>query len=145
MLPVDPIGAVSVDARVGEALVHVELTVLAFSSGQASTAVAGGKLLAQAPVLAGPIAAVADRPVAKAAGPAGLAVALEGADVVDAAAVLAWVVLAVVNVDLAPSAGEADGTRALVVVEVVGADAAVEARARAALVQVGLAVGAVET
>ena len=137
--------AVAVDAGVGEALVDVELAVLAFGAGLTSTPVAGRKLLALASVLARPVAAVTDRPVAKASGPGGLALALEGADVVDAAAVLARVVLAVVDVDLAPPAGEADGASALVVVEVVGADPAVEARARAALVHVGLAVGAIET
>ena len=145
LLPIDPIRAVAVDAGIGEALVDVELAVLAFSSGQTATAIAGQKLLTVASILAWAVSAVTDWPVAKAARPARLTLALERADVVDAAAVLARVVLAVIDVDLAPPAGEADGASALVVVEVVGADAPVEARARATLIQIRLTVGAVET
>jgi hypothetical protein len=104
---IDAIGAVAVNARVGEALVDVELAVLALGARRTPAAVAGSVLLTLATVLAGPAAALVHRPIAKVAAPTNVALALEGADVVDAAPVLARVVLAVVDVDLAPPAGEA--------------------------------------
>jgi hypothetical protein len=181
LVPVDAVGAVAVNAGVGEALVDVVLAVLSISSVRTFAAVSGRKLFTQTSILAWPAPAFIDRPVAKISGPSQLTITLEGVDAVNALAVLARVVLAVVDVDLAPPAGksghavaqeggervaarssilagvvsaaiilvdfavlsgEADGAGAAVAVDQVCADAAVDAGARAALVQVGLAVGA---
>ena len=180
LVPVDAVGAVAVDAGVGEALVDVVLAVLSISSVRTFAAVSGRKLFTLTSILTRPAPAFIDWPVTKISGPSQLAIALEGVDVVNALAVLARVVLAVVDVDLAPPAGKsghavaqeggervaarssilagvvsaaiilvdfavlsgkANGAGAAVAVDQVCADAAVDAGARAALVQVGLAVG----
>ncbi len=180
LVPVDAVGAVAVDAGIGEALVDIVLAVLSISSVRAFAAVSRRKLFTLTSILTRPAPAFIDWPVTKISGPSQLAIALEGVDAVNALAVLARVVLAVVDVDLASPAGksgnaiaqeggervaarssilagvvsaaivlvdfavlsgEADGAGAAVAVDQVCADAAVDAGARAALVQVGLAVG----
>ena len=179
LVPVDAVSAVAVDAGIGEALVDVELAVLALSSGRTFALISGRKFFTLASVLTRPTSASIYCPVAKITGPSGLTIALEGVDVVDALAVLARIVFAVVDVDLAPPAGksgqaiaeeggervsagtsvetrifssaivfvllavlsgESDGAGAAVAVDQVGADAAVDAGARAAFVQVSFTI-----
>ena len=103
---IDPIRAISMQARIGEALIDIILAVLSICARETAAPISRCQLLTLTSILAGPVTTLICRTIAKTSGPSRMAIALKRINVIDASAVFAWIVFAVIDVDLTPSAGE---------------------------------------